>query len=248
MDRAEALARSIVHGDRPPGTARTCWYCSACEGLVDDGHDCLGSIAENVRRLDAELGAAEARPPHRENQWLAVHDAYNPPRRAQALDVEEGAHRYLTARWWIPAPSLVCFVLFNPAPLHAKKSAIMLDRCMGLARGWGFGGVALVNLYSLVLVEPDDVRSAGGYGLFDAVGSKNDMHIREAAKVCATVVCAWGCKPWARGRVQAVLQGPLAGRQLHALGFGDHGDPLHPIAIRPELGRYAQPFEWVPSS
>ena len=250
FDAVAASRLQLVHGDRPPGTVRG-WYCSACACLVDNAHDCSSdagarrpAIVQHLDRLDAELASVDGRPLSRANYWLEVSRLYDPPRHSRALDVQEGEHRYITARWWRTPPRLAGFVLFNPAPLHANKSAATLDRCMGLARGWGFDGCAVANLYSLVLLDPNDCKTAGTYGRFDAVGRRNDDCIAAVASAAALVVVGWGCKPWARRRVQAVLQAPLAGVELHALGLGDRGDPLHPLV----MGRYAQPSPWCEPS
>src|SRR5205823_6070189 len=81
-------------------------------------------------------------------------------------------------------------------------------RCIGFAQNWGFGALALVNLFAYRSTEPAGLLQAE-----DPVGPANDTHILASARTATRIVLAWGAK------------GGLA-RSRPARRLADSGRPL----------------------
>lgn len=92
----------------------------------------------------------------------------------------------------------------------------------------GFGGLEVVNIFSLVSTDP-----AGLYQCADPVGPENDKAIIEAVRLGGLVVCAWGKHGLFKDRAQAVLELlRSAGIRPFCLGKNIDGSPKHPLYLR----------------
>ena len=136
-------------------------------------------------------------------------------------------HRY---RWWLervwdPAAPRLLFIGLNPSRADADRDDPTLRRLVGFARGWGFGGLEVVNLFARVGALPAQLRQAG-----DPVGPGNDRWIRHCLAHSSLVWLGWGNHGSWQQRDQQVLR--LLRRQsvpLAALGLTRSGSPLHPL-------------------
>ena len=147
---------------------------------------------------------------------------------------ESGVYRYLLWRKWDRSRPSVAFVLLNPSTADATADDPTIRRCIGFARGWGFGGMEVANLFAFRATTPRLLGSA-----IDPVGPENDRHLRELAARAEHVVVAWGNGGALFGRAAAVL--PLfEGRELYCLGVTKAGAPRHPLYVRgdSELGTF----------
>jgi hypothetical protein len=119
------------------------------------------------------------------------------------------------------------FVLLNPSVADAERNDPTLRGCIAFARGSGFGGVEVVNLFAFRATDPRALRGAA-----DPVGPGNDDAIAAAAQSVGRVVCGWGRGGALLGRGQAVA-GRLRGMgiALHHLGLTQGGEPRHPLYV-----------------
>lgn len=151
---------------------------------------------------------------------------------------EDKVYRYkLGRRWSEGSDALVTFVMLNPSTADAELDDPTIRRCIGFAKGWGYGGLLVVNLYAYRATQPVDLWRAA-----DPVGPQNDGYLREALEVAGIrqepVIAAWGAN--ARpDRVRQVLAMPWADR-LMALKVTKSGAPGHPLYLRSD----AQPERW----
>jgi hypothetical protein len=158
------------------------------------------------------------------------------------LGMLDGQERYrydLRRTWGGPGSPLVNFVMLNPSTADASEDDPTVRRCIGFARGWDFGGLAITNLFAWRATDPKGLKAAP-----DPVGPANDGFIAEWAGKAALVVCAWGAMsplsswaveppPWdgvtrAR-RVLEILRG--LGVKPKALGLTAAGHPAHPLYL-----------------
>lgn len=133
---------------------------------------------------------------------------------------------------------LCCFVMLNPSTADAKINDPTVRRCIGYARGWGFGRLCVLNLYALrstdpAALRPDPVAAAGD--------PENLATIMRIAAKSDLVVLAWGVNPQklaAEGerRDKTVVEAlKKAGVSLHCLDTTKGGFPRHPLYCRSEL-------------
>lgn len=143
-----------------------------------------------------------------------------------------GRYRYLLTRTWDPSIPPIGFVGLHPSAEDTTADPT-IGRCVGLARGWGFGGVAVANLFALRATDPMvllDTVAAGG----DPVGPDNPTHLAAMAGH-RTVVLGWGATAAAIDgadyprRVAAELV--AAGAAVFHLGLCRDGAPRHPLYL-----------------
>lgn len=157
---------------------------------------------------------------------MTLFDA-TPPIEASAVLSADGAYRYELRRRWDPGPEAV-WVMLNPSTADAEVDDPTIRRVIGFSRGWGFGGVLVVNLFALRSTNPDALLSP----LRDPVGPENDRTLLRAFLTAHTVVGAWGAHPAAPPRARYVADhiAALAGRRrINCLAVTKDGAPRHPL-------------------
>lgn len=140
---------------------------------------------------------------------------------------DDGMYRYALGRQWgrgWPAT----FVMLNPSTADANIDDPTIRRCIGFARGWGLGGIRVVNLYAYRATNPRELWTAE-----DPVGPLNRRHLFNALERAATtdtpVVAAWGAHA-KRDRVEAFLD-LLHSNRVTCLGVTKDGHPRHPLYL-----------------
>lgn len=152
---------------------------------------------------------------------------------ASATISECGLYRYTLARTWDEGKPPVVFCMLNPSTADSTQDDPTIRRCVGFAKKWGFGGLAVVNLFAFRATKPEDMVRAA-----DPVGPENDAHIKAAAKG-RLVICAWGLFALP-DRLKAVHARPRAILDLirsvdgdpRCLGLTKNGRPKHPLYLR----------------
>lgn len=150
-------------------------------------------------------------------------------------------HRYLLGRVWEPAKPVDVWIMLNPSTADAMKDDPTIRRVVDFSRGWGSGGVQVVNLFSVRATDPYNVLKAE-----EPNGPIADDAIRNAI-VCNTVsriVCAWGTTgmslPKFSERADSVyrlvlgltlMRGPLGRPAIVCLGRTANGNPRHPLYL-----------------
>ena len=159
--------------------------------------------------------------------------------RCEAVFNDQHTHRYLWKRMWDKNKPLAAIVMLNPC----QADNIVVDTTTALvvnniARLETYGGVVVVNLYSL-LTNKLHFRWNEDTRLNDA---ENDDYIVKAAEMCSTVILAWGKTGESNKRIamraKAVLEllSPYA-EKLRIITDGIR-EGLHPLT--PSLRRVWQ--------
>lgn len=144
-----------------------------------------------------------------------------------------GRYRYLLTRYWEPSRPSVGFVMLNPSSADHTVDDPTVRRCIGFARGWGFGGLRVANLFALRATDPTGLFEAVAAGT-DPVGPENAAHLQSLADE-HTVVLAWGANAAAvdgssyPSRVAGELA--AAGAALLCFGHCRDGAPRHPLYV-----------------
>jgi len=134
-----------------------------------------------------------------------------------------GQYRYSLKRCWDPSLPQALIIGLNPSTADATLDDPTVRRCVGFVRDWGFGGLALVNLFAFRAIDPSSL-----VGPPDPVGPENDDWIARLADESDLVVAAWGVHGGLKARDSAVIRmlGPL-----HCLGRTKDGFPRHPLYL-----------------
>jgi hypothetical protein len=141
----------------------------------------------------------------------------------------DGRYRYLlTRRWRAPGPSLG-FVMLNPSTADDVKNDATIRRCVGFAKGWGYAGITVANLYAYRATRPSDLRAARRAGI-DIVGPGNVATLQTLPR---DVVVAWGNLGQAdKTQAAAVLEALAAsGHAIWRFGLTGRGHPRHPLRL-----------------
>lgn len=131
-------------------------------------------------------------------------------------------YRYALRRKWASGPQ-VLFVMLNPSVADGSVDDPTIRRCIGFARAWGFGSLAVGNLFALRTPDPRVLKRSRS-----PVGPENDARLRELQDSAALVIAAWGNHGAFRGRsseVRGFLRAP------HVLGLTRLGEPRHPLYV-----------------
>jgi hypothetical protein len=129
-----------------------------------------------------------------------------------------GRYRWwLMRRWREGAPTLL-FLGLNPSSADAQRDDATLRRLIGLADGWGYGAVEVLNLFSWISTDPAALRQASA-----PVGPRTDAWIRSRVRQLNLENhggCGNGASsppgPGIHGGLTAARQGRSAARQRQA--------------------------------
>ena len=130
-------------------------------------------------------------------------------------------YRYALDRIWDPHLPALLWVLYNPSTADETEDDPTLRRCISFARSWGYGGLCIINLFSLRTPDPSILR-----GHSQPKGPDHERCFQEALEGHSDVVCAWGLQG---GPISSHFS-PGTHRIFH-LGLNRDGSPKHPLYL-----------------
>lgn len=138
--------------------------------------------------------------------------------------------RYALWRRWNYSPKSLDALLFiglNPSTANATRDDPTIRRLVNFAKSWGFGGLFVGNLFSLVSADPAVLLTDTSKELY---GGPNDVAIKRMRELCSLVVVGWGEFGKRVGyRVAAVMD--LVGEPVHCIKMNQSGEPAHPLYL-----------------
>lgn len=142
-------------------------------------------------------------------------------------DVEMG-NRYRLWRVWAPEALSVLWVMLNPSVADAGKDDATIRRCIGFAKRWGYGGIEVVNLYSVISTDPRRLRDLGYPN-----GPRADAAIHDVLTegTVGMVVYAWGNGGMPSRARQIDDLVTSWGFDPKCLGHTKSGRPRHPVRL-----------------
>jgi hypothetical protein len=122
--------------------------------------------------------------------------------------------------------------MLNPSTADETTDDPTIRRCIGFAKVWGFGSLAVGNLFALRTPKPGDLRTC-----VEPIGVGNDDWLIRLNEASALTVAAWGNHGEFLDRsnsVRSILP------DLRVLRLTKHGEPQHPLYVP----RDAVPLSW----
>jgi hypothetical protein len=154
----------------------------------------------------------------------------------------DGTYRYLLSRTWQDRAALepVWWIMLNPSTADGVTDDQTISKCLGYAWRWGYGGIRVVNLFSLRATDPAELRRHP-----DPVGPLTDPlleYLFAGDGPAPPVVCAWGAQGRLRGRGRRVTT-LLRGWRVDPVCLGVTGDrqPVHPARLSYQRDRRRWP-------
>lgn len=136
--------------------------------------------------------------------------------------------RYALCRTWDGEKPYAMVVGLNPSTADETLDDPTIRRCIRFARYWGYGALAMTNLFAFRATDPRDMKAAE-----DPVGPDNDAHLARLAANAGVVVAAWGIHGEHQDRAQQVVDARTLG-SFTVLGLTAAGHPRHPLYMRAE--------------
>ena len=143
-----------------------------------------------------------------------------------AVFAEDRTHRlYLWRRWNNNLPWIM-FIGLNPSTADERLNDATVRRCIGFADRWGFGGLFMCNVFTLVSTDPKRLNSSTPL----VVGA--DLAMRVVRDRCQEAVAAWGgLIVKVRGSESRVDLIKTDLSPLYCLGTTKQGYPRHPLYL-----------------
>jgi hypothetical protein len=132
-------------------------------------------------------------------------------------------YRYCLWRKWGDAPYCM-FVGLNPSTADETQDDPTIQRCIGYAKRWSYGGLCMVNLFAFRATQPQDMLVAK-----NPIGPDNDRTLKTLSQGAGIVIAAWGKHGKHMGRdeqVRALLP------DFYCLKQNRDGSPIHPLYVR----------------
>lgn len=139
-------------------------------------------------------------------------------------------YRYCLWRIWDRSLPLIMFIGLNPSTANATDDDPTVRRVKSMAKGWGFGGVYMMNCFPLVSTDPEALRSHDMTVYAQHQDFLNRQQLIAVSKQCEEVVFAWGnfqiVKDFRRDQELSVLF-----PDAKALIINKDGSPRHPLYV-----------------
>jgi hypothetical protein len=142
-------------------------------------------------------------------------------------------YRYQLSRVWDSSLPRCNFIGLNPSTAGETIDDPTIRRCIGFAKAWGCGALAMTNLFAFRSTDPK-----GLLGAKDATGPDNDWWLEETADTSTIVIAAWGVHGVLNERNRRVIE--LLADRLECLGRTKDGHPKHPLYLKADSKR--EPF------
>jgi hypothetical protein len=122
--------------------------------------------------------------------------------------------------------------MLNPSTADADQDDPTIRRCVGFSKTWGFGHLAVVNLWALRATDPSELLMHA-----EPSGPHNWAYIESEVGRAALIVAAWGAHAVKvpgglfRGQTLEAVARRLD-RPVVCLGLTKKGHPRHPLYVR----------------
>ena len=148
-----------------------------------------------------------------------------------AIFSDDRRFRYALWRIWDKSLDALLFIGLNPSTAGVTKDDPTVVRMVGFAKSWGFGGLFVGNLFSIVSADPAVLCLESSAEL---PGGPNATAIINMRLISTTVIVGWGdFGRYAGTRPAEVLA--LIGEPVHCIKVNRSGEPSHPLYLSGSL-------------
>lgn len=135
--------------------------------------------------------------------------------------------RYALWRIWDKSLGALLFIGLNPSTAGAFRDDPTVVRMVNFAKSWGFGGLYVANLFSIVSSDPAVLLTDTAKELYDG---QNDVAIEQMRGLSTRVMVGWGEFGKRVGyRSAEVLD--LVGEPVYCIKMNKSGEPSHPLYL-----------------
>ena len=165
-----------------------------------------------------------------QNNELTESDRANMIKSAQFS--ADRAHRYALSRQWNSEKPVATFVGLNPSTADETEDDPTIRRCIGFAKSWDYGGIQMVNLFSIRATDPKAMLAD-----CDPIGPLADYWIAEAFRRSDLIVACWGANGGHLNRdkdVACIFTGyrlTIRPANMYCFGLTKGGHPKHPLYL-----------------
>jgi len=165
--------------------------------------------------------------------------------RRAAFSGENDRYRDELRRCWDASLPMLVVCMLNPSTADHEKEDPTLLILIHFGKLWGFGGLIVVNLYSLRASRPSAMMAAES-----PIGPNNAAYLNEAIAYAEEhggwLLAAWGNDGGWEGRDEWFCARAMqAGVTLKCLGTTNSGKPKHPMARgKHRIPRDQRPVVW----
>ena len=136
-------------------------------------------------------------------------------------------YRYTLERSWDGGAGTVLFIGLNPSSADHKQDDPTIRRCVRFAKDWGYGSMAIVNLFAYRATFPEDLRTAE-----NPIGPRNNYWLTKMIESADLAIACWGNHGSFLARNKTVLK-RFSG--LHCIVQNKSLHPAHPLYLKASL-------------
>lgn len=132
---------------------------------------------------------------------------------------------------WEPKYSKLLFIGINPSTADGQEDDNTVRRLVSFSKSWGFGGFYLVNLYSFVATEPNDMIHwywARTNKMQRALHKENMGFAIRYARISSMTVFMWGAGIPDSEQADKYVR---TFRDAYCFGKTKDGHPKHPLFL-----------------
>lgn len=134
-------------------------------------------------------------------------------------------NRYSLTRTWDASKKHVMFIGLNPPTANGTEDDPTIRRVMRFSYDWGYGGVVMCNLFTMVTPYPKELN-------IDEDLEITKYCIANEQHKCNLIVCAWGSFKEAQKRGNEIKEWLTTKYALH---INKDGSPKHPLYVKSDV-------------
>jgi Uncharacterized protein conserved in bacteria len=134
-----------------------------------------------------------------------------------------GSYRYSLWRIWDSDKPKIMFIGLNPSTADKKRDDPTIRRVISFAKQWGYGGIFMLNLFTIITSDPRALRNCPDRD------RKADEFLQIYDYLVQRVVFAWGNFKESKERSQEVIR---MFPNAYCLKKNKDGSPRHPLYVK----------------
>jgi len=133
------------------------------------------------------------------------------------------SYRYSLWRIWDSDKPKIMFIGLNPSTAGYSNDDPTIKRVVSFAKQWGYGGIFMLNLFTIITSDPRALRNCPDRD------RKADVFLQMYDYLVQRVVFAWGNFKESKERAQEVIR---MFPNAYCLKKNKDGSPRHPLYVK----------------